>query len=432
MYNNLFGKRLFLLGIFLLPTAPAISVVFLLISALISLKNNFLRIFTDKLNLIFAFLGLLLPLICLQHENIYLNQELTWQKSLTWVGLINWLPLIFGFLTFQYYLKDQRDRVLSGKLLIYGSVPILLSGIAQYVFKLYGPFEAFNGLIIWFQRAPSQSNLGLTSIFSNQNYAGTWFCIIWPFCLSLFLNSTKKNINKFISLFFLIIVTICLFLTTSRNALVGMIFLIPLMVEVSPIIWFIPFLIIGSMIIYYGLTILFPVDLYFSFENFLPFKFWQELNLSNLILNESRWKIWEHALIFISEKPFFGWGAAAFPLLYEYKTNSPFYAGHPHNIFFEVAISYGLPVAISIFMVIFTICRSAYLEIFKNSSYYKIDLFERAWFSSFIVLLFSQFLDLQYFDGRISCIFWILLAGLKEINGDKNKQKIQEGSHSYD
>ena len=39
--------------------------------------------------------------------------------------------------------------------------------------------------------------------------------------------------------------------------------------------------------------------------------------------------------------------------------------------------------------------------------------FERAWCTSFFVLLLSQMFDVQYFDGRISVAFWILLSGLR-------------------
>jgi len=32
-----------------------------------------------------------------------------------------------------------------------------------------------------------------------------------------------------------------------------------------------------------------------------------------------------------------------------------------------------------------------------------------------MLFLFSQLVDVQYFDGRISITFWILLAGAKKI-----------------
>ena len=40
---------------------------------------------------------------------------------------------------------------------------------------------------------------------------------------------------------------------------------------------------------------------------------------------------------------------------------------------------------------------------------------ERAWWTSFFVLFLSQLVDVQYYDGKISIVFWILLAGLTNI-----------------
>jgi len=37
-----------------------------------------------------------------------------------------------------------------------------------------------------------------------------------------------------------------------------------------------------------------------------------------------------------------------------------------------------------------------------------------------VIFLLSQLIDIQYFDGRISLVFWLLLAGLK-CNIDENK-----------
>ena len=78
-------------------------------------------------------------------------------------------------------------------------------------------------------------------------------------------------------------------------------------------------------------------------------------------------------------------------------------------------MSYGIPVTILIFGCILSISIASFSKIFVNSSFYKTDYFERAWYSSFFVLSCSQLVDVQYFDGRISITFWILLAGAKNI-----------------
>ena len=39
------------------------------------------------------------------------------------------------------------------------------------------------------------------------------------------------------------------------------------------------------------------------------------------------------------------------------------------------------------------------------------------------ILLISQLFDAQYFEGKISIVFWILLAGLKNILDEDNESK---------
>ena len=46
---------------------------------------------------------------------------------------------------------------------------------------------------------------------------------------------------------------------------------------------------------------------------------------------------------------------------------------------------------------------------------------DRAWFSAIIIFLISQFIDVQYYDARISLLFWILLAGVKCITEEEEE-----------
>ena len=50
----------------------------------------------------------------------------------------------------------------------------------------------------------------------------------------------------------------------------------------------------------------------------------------------------------------------------------------------------------------------------------KKNIFDRSIWTAVIIFLLSQQIDIQYFDGRISLVFWILLAGLKSINDENN------------
>ena len=57
-------------------------------------------------------------------------------------------------------------------------------------------------------------------------------------------------------------------------------------------------------------------------------------------------------------------------------------------------------------------------------------LFDKAWAVSLVVLLLSQMFDVQYFDGRISIVLWVLIAGTRNIISEKkidpNKNKVDE------
>ena len=45
---------------------------------------------------------------------------------------------------------------------------------------------------------------------------------------------------------------------------------------------------------------------------------------------------------------------------------------------------------------------------------------DRAFWTALFFFLVSQMADVQYFDGKISLITWILMAGLKNIILDKD------------
>lgn len=416
--DSCFSKKLFWIGIFFLPSAPSISFIILLLSSVLSFKENFTKLKSDNWNLFFLFIAILFPIICLFQSDSAYQLANNWNKSLTWIGLTNWIPLIFCFLSFQFFLKTLDDRKIMIKFLISGSIPVIFSGFAQYFFQIYGPFETLNGFIIWFQR-PIKEISGLTSLFHNQNYAGAWFCIVWPFSLAILLDSFNKKIKKYIALSILISITISIILTTSRSAWGGLILLIPLMTGISSLTFLFPIIFLVLILFLLAISNYIPSDLQNFLRELIPTRFLQEFTQEYSGI--SRLDIWSTAITFISKRPIFGWGAAAFPVLFFF--DKEVYIGHAHNLVLELAISYGIPITLLIFGSIFTICMLSFRKIFTNKNFNNTNFIDRAWFSSFVVLLFAHFVDIQYFDGRISIIFWVLLAGLKEIIGTKNSQK---------
>ena len=52
---------------------------------------------------------------------------------------------------------------------------------------------------------------------------------------------------------------------------------------------------------------------------------------------------------------------------------------------------------------------------FKFFNFDAKDNIDRAWFASTLSIIFSNLIDIQYFDLRVSILIWMLLAGLKNI-----------------
>ena len=111
--------------------------------------------------------------------------------------------------------------------------------------------------------------------------------------------------------------------------------------------------------------------------------------------------------------PLIGTGGGSFPIIYEIQTG--FWKGHTHNIFTDLSLSYGIPSMLILIFVFWLIISDGY-----KKSYFKRgvleNLMDKAWISATIIFLISQFIDVQYYDARISLTFWILLAGTKCIS----------------
>ena len=140
-------------------------------------------------------------------------------------------------------------------------------------------------------------------------------------------------------------------------------------------------------------------------------------NISS-IQNITRIEIWSNTLGFISSKPFLGYGAGLFPIIYLSLNN--YDAQHAHNIILQIAFDYGLFLSLGLSIFVFILIFKTWQKIFLNSS--NVDFNDKPleiyWFASALVAIVSQIYDVTYFDGRVSILIWLLLAGLKSIIDD--------------
>ena len=219
--NNLkIGELSFFTGVFFLASALPISLIFFLASITISLSINKFRFFRDKYNqLLFICSGLMI-FSCI-NSTLHLSEITNQTASNIFLGLWNWLPLFILFYSSQIYLDNSEKRKIFSKVFISGSLPLIFSCILQSIFKIYGPFKTLNGLVVWFQE-PIPQHLGVTGLFSNQNYTGLWLSIILVF-LIYEIKPQKRNFKaKFIPTILIPLTAYFLILTDSRNALLGM------------------------------------------------------------------------------------------------------------------------------------------------------------------------------------------------------------------
>ena len=420
------GKSFFLIGIFFLASAPVISSILFLFCLIISFYLESPNIYKDKWNYpiflaipLMVFITILQSIFFINIETEIKEKIFLWSPNSSWLGLINWIPLFLIYMGFQTFLSNKKDRKICAKFLIAGSIPVLVTGYGQYFFDWYGPFQTFNSLIIWFQK-PLEEGQGLAGLFSNQNYAGCWLNIIWPFSIAYLFDKSLNISKKSVSIFLMATLSFAIYLTSSRSAWGGLILTLPLLLGKN-IFFLISFSsILVSVLIIFNAQIL---ELISGFRNFIPdqLNFLKEFypeNYSNF--SETRIGIISFATKMITKKPFLGWGAGSFS--YYNFLETYIYTGHPHNLFLELAFSYGLLPSVLVFITIIPLCLVSikYIYLIKKNMSFVDSYYEKAWWTSFVVLLISQMIDIQYFDLRVSIAFWILLAGIRSIIRENN------------
>ena len=110
-----------------------------------------------------------------------------------------------------------------------------------------------------------------------------------------------------------------------------------------------------------------------------------------------------------------GWGAGTFPTIYPLE-GGIYNINHTHNIFIELSLNYGIPLA----LLLTTFILYLFLRLLRlNFNFRTTKTINKAWITGSLISIIFNVTDMPYYEGKISIIFWILLAGLKCI-GDEN------------
>ncbi len=399
--NINYSENIFYIGIFFIPSAFVVSVIFLLLASIFKLVEDKKFFFKDKLNNLFLISGLLMIISCIVHSlKVYSPQLNTWSPYLSWVGLANWVPFYIFSWGFEPYLSNLERRKKSTLMLLAGSIPVIFSCIGQAFFNFHGPFTTFNRLIIWYSRPLDGDFFGATGLFNNPNITGAWLNIIWPVSLAFYINQESK-LKKYISYTLIILISLCIVLTNSRAAWAGLFISSLMFFGFKSLKWLLLiFISVFSLIIF---------SISFSRFNILPYELVNKFSDFQYL---DRLDIWNRAIQIILQNPFFGNGGSSFSELYQGLTG--LYKNHSHNIALELMINYGIPAALfTLIPILFLLLRS--LQTALEIKSLKILLFDKSLIIGFFIIVLMHMADIQYFDGRISITFWILIAAIKNI-----------------
>ncbi len=399
------GLPFFHLGIFLLFSAPLLASFSLIVSIFINNNTERKVFYKNPWNYPLILSGFFMLISCYLFPLITNQNYLIADYSLSthpYLGILNWIPLFIVFLRVQPFLSSVDLRKYCGFFLICSSIPVLFSGFGQEFLNWYGPIDLLNGLIIWYQR-PNES--GMTGVFNNPNYAGCVLATCLPFAIIHLKNSVNRIQLLIPSSIICFSLSFGIFLTTSRNALfcslIGFIFLIKNF-KVKTILF-------SSSLFF---LLIFISQFFINYNQYL-----YNLNLTSII-DDPRVYIYLNSIYYIIERPLLGWGGNGFSQIWN--TRNETFFGHSHNLFLEFSIQYGLLssliLASLILFIIFKSFKNIFFKIYSNNTISsKDDFHEKAWFSSGLIIVLSNLLDIQYYDLRISLLFWILLAGMKNI-----------------
>lgn len=414
-YKNCF--IFFCIGIIFLGSAPFISILFFLYPLLKGLIKSNQKVNQNKIINCFKIASILIFFQVLLTPFLNKTIDTGWNNFLNWAGIVNWIPFFACFIGFQPYLNSPNKRKIIAKFFLVSTIPILFSSLGQYWFQWYGPFEIFNGLIKWFQ-LPLIDNRNVTGLFSNPNYIGIWLTLILPFSLAALNEKYKlRNLTKKITSFFIFLsISLSIIFTNSRAAFIGLFIAITSMYGKKSIKFFVA-TILFFIIIYLISFIPVVPDQY---DNLVKAIIPQNLlnKFSELFFNldsNPRINIWKSAVRYIFQKPLLGWGAGSFPFLYLKESGN--WNGHTHNLFLDLAISYGVIVASLIYLpIVIIIFRALKFNFSKIKEYF---YYEKAWCIAGLIFFLAHLYDVLYFDVRINFVNWILLAGLySQINKD--------------
>ena len=329
-----------------------------------------------------------------------------------WWRLFNWLPFFWGFWGWQAYVNTPEARQRCSSWLVAGTVPVLITGLGQMVLGWQGPWAMAGNLIIW-HMDPGGNPVGrLSGLFDYANITAAWLALTWPLLLAASLQSLRDWRQRVPVLLLLLLLVVahglCLWLTASRNAWATAVLAFPLVLGPKAWAWLLPLLLLALLPVVLAVLPGVPAGLQELARSAVPDSLWQRLTDQGFDRPAATTRLsqWSAASQLVLERPWLGWGAAAFEMLYS--LHSGFFNGHVHNLPLDLSLSFGVPAALLLLAVPIRVVAVAARHGMATAG-----LTDRGWLAAFLLLASIHATDLPYYDARINMAGWFLLAGLR-------------------
>ena len=386
-----FGRNSLLAGCFLLPTSGYIGPILILFACICgSSLQGVKALLAKKMYPLY----LLVVFILVSSLTSHFGLE-------SCAGIFNWLPFVWLFWSLSIYFKDKDNMRRIATSLIFGTIPVLVIGFAQWIFKFNDSPRLFGSFIVWHMLDERGEFSG---IFYNRNICAAWLSASLPFFItatSCEIISRKNLIRQLASWLILVSVSFAMVMTDSRNSIIAL-----FLGSFGMLIGFVlkKYELSKEKLLAIGAAV--SAFIYSAIAFFVP--------ASNLIdammrfaSDDRRLEIWRFGVSIASENFLSGFGPNGFSsyvsLLSPFKRSF----NHVHSLPLDLWVSYGLVASSVLLLYVF-----AWIFYAIRSGILHDSAFSRAWFISFLLLIIFHVTDLPYLDARINLVGWILFTGI--------------------